>query len=59
MVRTKTVGEYNRHLTRMKEIVPSHVMVYLEETWLMYKDRFVAAFICDTLHFGHTTTSRV
>ena len=34
-------------------------MVYLEETWLKYNDRFVAAFICDTLHFGHTTTSRV
>ena len=34
-------------------------MVYLEETWLKYKDRFVAAFLCDTLHFGHKTTSPV
>ena len=27
LVRTKTAGEYNRHMTRMKEYFPSHVMV--------------------------------
>ena len=33
-------------------------MVYLEETRLLYKDRFVGVFRCDTLHFGHTTSLR-
>ena len=58
-MRTKTVGEYNRHLNRIKEIVLSIPWFNLEETWLMYKDHFVAAFVCDTLYLGHTITSRV
>ncbi|CAJ2651958.1 unnamed protein product [Trifolium pratense] len=59
LVRSKTAIEYDEKLTKMREFFPHHVMVYLEETWLLYKNRFVAIFIRNKLYFGHTTTLRV
>ena len=40
-----------------KEDFTSHVMGYLIKTWLLNKNFFVAAFIGNTIHFGHTTPS--
>ncbi|CCI48792.1 unnamed protein product [Albugo candida] len=34
-------------------------MIYIEETWLAHKEKFVSAFLLGKLHFGHTTTSRL
>ncbi|BBN03020.1 hypothetical protein Mp_2g20030 [Marchantia polymorpha subsp. ruderalis] len=54
-----TVACYEQQLEAMQEMFPLHVMTYLETTWLVYKERFVACFLRGKLHFGHTTTSRV
>ena len=34
-------------------------MSYRERTWLVYKERFVAASLHNNRHYGHVTTSRV
>ncbi|CCI50130.1 unnamed protein product [Albugo candida] len=43
----------------MRTEFPHHVMTYLEQTGLIYKDRFVDYLLRGKLHFGNTTTSRV
>lgn len=59
LVRSKTAVTYARQLTRMQEILPHHVMIYLEETWLLYKYRFVVVFSRNKMDFDYTTTARV
>ena len=59
LVFSNTVACYEQQLEAMQEMLPLHVMAYLETTWLVYKERFVACFLRGKLHFGHTTTSRV
>ena len=59
LVFSNTVACYEQQLEAMQEMFPLHVMAYLETTWLVYKERFVACFLRGKLHFGHTTTSSV
>ncbi|BBN13097.1 hypothetical protein MPTK1_6g00760 [Marchantia polymorpha subsp. ruderalis] len=49
----------NTGTTWMQEILPHHVMIYLEETWLLYKYRFVVVFLRNKMDFDYTTTARV
>ena len=39
--------------------IPAHVMHYCNDTWLVYNERFVSAFLRGKKHYGHVLPSRV
>ena len=59
LVSSKTAENYETQMASMRTECPRYVMTYHEETWLIYKDRFVDYLLRGKLHFGNTTTSRV
>ena len=54
-----TMADFETQLAVMYDRFPAASMRYLETTWLVYKERFVTAFLRNKHHYGHLTTSRV
>lgn len=59
LVSTTVITDYKTRLSMMHATFPAAIMGYLATTWLVYKERFVAAFLRNKHHYGHVTTSRV
>ena len=61
LVAKDSIVDYEIQLQSMRKefSTPSRVMCYIEETWLIWKERFVTAFLRNKCHYGHVTTSRV
>jgi hypothetical protein len=61
VIASETHGVYNERLAKFKDTyTPSHrdEVGYIMTTWLNpYKEKFVKAWVRNTLHFGQTTTS--
>ena len=50
---------FNTHWTNIKESYDALIVKYLEDTWIVYKEKFVLAWTKNTMHFSHLVTSRV
>ncbi|WCJ38427.1 hypothetical protein M5689_019488 [Euphorbia peplus] len=62
IIHAPTIEDYNYEVNSMKEVYAknlSHIVQYLETTWLVHKEKFVDAWTNNLLHFGNKTTCRV
>nr|CCA18501.1 AlNc14C51G4022 [Albugo laibachii Nc14] len=51
--------DFETQFAVMHDRFPAASMSYLDTTWLVYKERFVTAFLRNKHHYGNVTTSRV
>jgi histone-lysine N-methyltransferase SETD2 len=49
---------FTTHGTTIKKSYDVAIIKYLQDIWLIYKERFVLAWTRDIMHFGHLITSR-
>ena len=59
LVAATTMADFETQLAVMHDRFPAASMSYLYTTWMVYKERFVTAFLRNQHHYGHVTTSRV
>ena len=59
LVAATTMADFETQIVVMHDRFPAASMSYLETTWLVYKERFITAFLRNKHHYGHVTTSRV
>lgn len=61
LVAKDKVADYETQLASMRLEFSNrpNLMRYVEDIWLIWKDRFVTAFLRNKCHYGHCTTSRV
>src|SRR6202000_512033 len=52
-------SDYNSQLLEFKKRFPFPPIRYIEETWLIHKEKFIVAYTQKYLHLGNSTTSRV
>lgn len=53
-----TAVSFALQLADVRKTFPVRVMASLENNWLVFKDRLVAAFMRKELHYGHFNISR-
>ncbi|XP_065850051.1 protein FAR-RED ELONGATED HYPOCOTYL 3-like isoform X1 [Euphorbia lathyris] len=61
LIESLSIAEYEENLGKMQDSMSRYqtLISYVEETWLVHKEKFVVAWMKNFLHFGNTTTSRV
>ncbi|WCJ29365.1 hypothetical protein M5689_011005 [Euphorbia peplus] len=62
IIHAPSIEAYYYEVQCMKEVYAknlSHIVRYLETTWLVHKEKFVDAWTNNLLHFGNKTTCRV
>ncbi len=51
--------EFDTRFAELRDKVPFNVITYLQDTWVVHKEKFVLAWTKEVKHFGHLVTSRV
>jgi MULE transposase domain len=59
LIYSTTEDIYNSRLLEFKKQFPLPPIRYIEETWLIHKEKFIVAWIQQYLHLGNAATSRV
>jgi hypothetical protein len=59
LLASPTVPIYNQRLAEMQAKYPTSAVKYCTDTWLIWKEKLVAAYIDQHLHFGVTVTSPI
>jgi hypothetical protein len=59
LLASPTVSIYNERLAEMQAKYPTSAVKYCTDTWLIWKEALVAAYINQRLHFGVTVTSPI
>ncbi|KAI1001618.1 hypothetical protein K3495_g6584 [Podosphaera aphanis] len=50
---------YEQEVAKLKAMPPKDAYIYVERTWLVWKEKIVSFWVDKQLHFGHTVTSTV
>ncbi|XP_065854893.1 uncharacterized protein [Euphorbia lathyris] len=62
IMQSQTVDEYEKNVRLMMDTMSRlypRVVSYVQDTWLVHKEKFVVAWTKNVLHFGNTTSCRV
>ncbi|XP_012828264.1 PREDICTED: uncharacterized protein LOC105949507 [Erythranthe guttata] len=61
LVESETEEEYECNYSEIVSLYGQYqkLITYINETWLIYKERFVKCWTNNIVHFGNTTTNRV
>ena len=59
LIYSTTESSYNSRLLEFKKRFPFPPIRYIEETWLIHKEKFIVAYTQKYLHLGNSATSRV